>query len=146
MSKRVIRTGAAPAAIGTYSQGVQVGRTVYLSGQIGLVPETMKLAEGVEGQIRQVFTNLRAVAEAAGSSLADAVRVTIYLTDLDHFAKVNEIMAAFFTEPYPTRSTVGVAALPRGAAVEIDAVLMLASAGESDEPPIGAFRFQDQQV
>ena len=146
MPKRVIRTEAAPSAIGTYSQAVQVGRTIYLSGQIGLDPASMQLVEGTERQIRQVFSNLKAVAEAAGTSLSDAVRVTIYMTDLGHFGKVNEVMADYFTEPYPSRSTVGVASLPRGAQIEIDAVLVVASAGEESEPPLGTFRFRDDQA
>jgi len=126
MPKTVIATPAAPSAIGTYSQAVRCGDTVYLSGQIGLDPATMQLVEGIEAQIDRVFANLKAVAEAAGGSLADAVRVTIYLTDLAHFAKVNEIMAKYFPQPYPARAAVGVASLPRGALVEADAILSLA--------------------
>ena len=124
MSRIVVSTGSAPAAIGTYSQAVRAGKTVYLSGQIGLDPASGQLVEGSEAQIRRVFANLKAVAEAAGGSLADAVKLTVYLTDLAHFAKVNEIMAAYFAEPYPARAAVGVAALPRGALVEADAVLV----------------------
>lgn len=125
MSKSVISTPHAPSAIGTYSQAVRCGGTIYLSGQIGLDPATMQLVEGIDAQVRRVFDNLKAVAEAAGGSLADAARVTIYLTDLAHFAKVNEIMAAYFSQPYPARAAVGVASLPRGALVEADAILVI---------------------
>lgn len=125
MIKQIITTEAAPAAIGTYSQAVRVGDTVYLSGQIGLNPQSMQLAEGVTGQIHQVFQNLRAVAMAAGGSMADIVKLNIYLIDLAHFSKVNEIMAEYFSEPYPARAAVGVAALPRGAEVEADGVLII---------------------
>ena len=120
-----ISTHSAPAAIGTYSQAVRAGDTVYLSGQIPLDPATMELVEeSVEAQIRQVFDNLAAVAQAAGGSLADVVKLTVYLTDLSNFAAVNEIMSSYFTEPYPARAAIGIAALPRGAAVEIDAILV----------------------
>ena len=125
MSRSIVSTENAPAAIGTYSQAVRVGKTVYLSGQIGLDPVSGQLVEGSEAQIRRVFANLKAVAEAAGGSLADAVKLNVYLTDLAHFAKVNEIMATYFAKPYPARAAVGVAALPRGALVEADAVLVL---------------------
>lgn len=125
MKREIIVTARAPAAIGTYSQAVKAGDTVYLSGQIGLDPASMQLADGIEAQIERVFENLQAVAEAAGGCLNDAVRVTIYLTDLAHFAKVNEAMARFFAAPYPARAAVGVSALPRGALVEADAVLVL---------------------
>ena len=125
MSRIIISTESAPAAIGTYSQAVRVGNTVYLSGQIGLDPATGKLVGGSEAQIRRVFANLKAVAEAAGGSLADAVKLNVYLTDLGHFAKVNEIMATYFPQPYPARAALGVAALPRGALIEADAVLVL---------------------
>lgn len=125
MSRSIVSTPDAPAAIGPYSQAVKAGDTVYLSGQIGLDPATMTLAEGFEAQTLRVFENLKAVAEAAGGSLADAVRVTIYLTDLGNFGVVNELMTRYFAEPFPARATVGVAALPRGAQVEIDAVLVL---------------------
>jgi len=125
MSKDVISTPHAPSAIGTYSQAVRCGDTVYLSGQIGLDPATMQLAEGIDAQVRRVFDNLQAVAAAAGGSLDDAAKLTIYLTDLAHFAKVNETMAACFKPPYPARAAVGVAALPRGALVEADAVLVI---------------------
>ena len=123
--KKIIATAAAPAAIGPYSQAVQSGNTVYLSGQIGLDPASMQMAEGIDAQTARVFDNLKAVAAAAGGSLADAVKVNIYLTDLAHFAKVNDAMAQAFSQPYPARATVQVAALPRGALVEIDAVLVL---------------------
>lgn len=124
--KQAIHTGAAPQAIGTYSQAVRCGDTVYLSGQIGLDPETMQMVDGIDAQIVRVFENLKAVAAAAGGSLEHAVRVTVYLTDLAHFARVNETMAKYFREPYPARAAVGVASLPRGALVEIDAILNLA--------------------
>ena len=123
--KKIIASAEAPAAIGPYSQAVQSGNTVYLSGQIGLDPATMQMAEGIDAQVARVFDNLKAVAAAAGGSLADAVKVNIYLTDLAHFAKVNDAMASHFSQPYPARATVQVAALPRGALVEIDAVLVL---------------------
>ncbi len=124
-SKHIIQTPDAPAAIGTYSQAVRVGDTVYLSGQIGLDPTTMHLAEGPEGQIHRVFQNLRAVATAAGGTLDDVVKLNIYLTDLAHFAKVNEIMATYFRQPYPARAAVGVASLPRNAMVEADGVMFI---------------------
>lgn len=125
MNRKIIATSAAPAAIGPYSQAVQAGNTVYLSGQIGLDPITMQMADGIDAQIVRVFENLKAVSEAAGTSLNDAVRVTIYLTDLANFAKVNEVMAQYFTAPYPARAAVGVKALPRDALVEADAVLVI---------------------
>lgn len=125
MSKRIISTPHAPAAIGTYSQAVAAGNTVYMSGQIGLDPATMTMVEGFEAQTVRVFDNLKAVAEASGGSLADAVKLNIYLTDLSNFAKVNEIMARYFEQPYPARAAVGVKELPRGALVEADAVLVL---------------------
>ena len=125
MTRQIIATPNAPAAIGTYSQAVRVGNTVYLSGQIGLDPATMQMVDGFEAQTVRVFDNLKAVAEAAGGSLADAVKLNIYLTDLSNFAKVNEIMARYFNEPYPARAAVGVKELPRGALVEADAVLVL---------------------
>ena len=126
MSKTIIKTDAAPQAIGTYSQAVKVGNTVYLSGQIGLDPASMQMVEGIEHQIHRVFKNLQAVAQAAGGSMADVVKLNVFLTDLVHFAKVNEIMAQYFQAPYPARAAVGVAALPRGALVEADAVMVLA--------------------
>ena len=122
-SKKIIQTPDAPAAIGTYSQAIRVDDTVYLSGQIGLDPSTMQMVEGIEAQIHRVFQNLRAVASAADSSFDDLVKLNVYLTDLVHFAKVNEIMAGYFRQPYPARAAVGVAALPRGALVEMDGVL-----------------------
>jgi reactive intermediate/imine deaminase len=125
VNRKIISTPAAPAAIGPYSQAVQAGNTVYLSGQIGLDPATMQMAEGIDAQIVRVFENLKAVATAAGATLDDAVRITIYLTDLAHFAKVNEAMARYFNAPYPARAAVGVKELPRGALVEADAVLVL---------------------
>src|ERR671935_115133 len=121
--KTAIQTREAPEAIGTYSQAVRVGDTVYLSGQIALDPASMQLAEGIEGQTHRVFRNLAAVAAAAGLGLEHCVRMTVYLTDLAHFARVNEIMAQYVREPYPSRAAVGVAGLPRGALVEIDAIL-----------------------
>lgn len=123
--KTIISTANAPAAIGTYSQAVKVDGTVYLSGQIGLDPASMQLVEGIEAQIHQVFKNLSAVCEAAGGTLAGIVKLNVYLTDLAHFAKVNEIMGQYFREPYPARAAVGVASLPRGALIEADGVLVL---------------------
>lgn len=125
MAKEIIATSAAPAAIGTYSQAVKTGDTVYISGQIPLDPDSMQLVEGFEAQVRRVFDNLTAVAQAAGGDLADIVKLNIYLTDLSHFATVNQIMADYFEEPYPARAAVGVAQLPRDAAVEMDAVMVL---------------------
>jgi reactive intermediate/imine deaminase len=125
MPRQIIQTPNAPAAIGTYSQAVKVGNTVYCSGQIGLDSKTMQMADGIDAQIKRVLDNLKAVAEAAGGTLNDAVRITVFLTDLRHFAKVNEIMATYLTQPYPARAAVGVASLPRDALVEIDAVLVL---------------------
>ena len=124
--KKAIQSKSAPAAIGTYSQAIRVkggGDTVYLSGQIGLDPDSMQLAEGIEAQTHRVFRNLSAVADASGMRLDDAVRMTVYLTDLAHFARVNEIMAQYVREPFPARAAVGVAGLPRGALVEVDAIL-----------------------
>ncbi|MDD3530216.1 MAG: RidA family protein [Gallionellaceae bacterium] len=126
MKKEIIATSQAPQAIGTYSQAIRAGNTVYLSGQIGLDPASMQLVEGIEAQIHQVFRNLRAVAEAAGGSLADVVKLNVFLTDLGHFAMVNEIMARYFVQPYTARAAVGVASLPRGALVEADAIMVLA--------------------
>jgi reactive intermediate/imine deaminase len=121
--KTAIQTADAPAAIGAYSQAIRAGDTVYLSGQIGLDPKSMRMAEGIDAQIERVFANLAAVAQAAGLSLDRAVRMTVYLTDLAHFARVNEIMARHVGQPFPARAAVGVASLPRGALVEIDAIL-----------------------
>lgn len=125
MSKTIIATADAPQAIGTYSQAVKAGNTVYLSGQIGLDPATMQMVEGIEAQIHRVFANLSAVARAAGGDLGDVVKLNVFLTDLGHFALVNEIMAQYFTQPYPARAAVGVASLPRGALVEADGVMVL---------------------
>jgi reactive intermediate/imine deaminase len=125
MPKIIVSTPRAPAAIGTYSQAVKVGDTVYLSGQIGLDPETMSLVDGIDAQIERVFENLKAVAEAAGGSLADLVKLNVFLTDLGHFAKVNETMARYLAEPFPARAAVGVSALPRGALVEADGVMVI---------------------
>ena len=123
MKKQPIHTSNAPAAIGTYSQAVRHNDTVYISGQIPLDPVTGELVSGIEAQIVQVFENLRAVAEASGSHLGNALKVTVFMTDLQHFARVNEIMARYFPEPYPARAAVQVAGLPKGAQVEADAVL-----------------------
>lgn len=124
---KTISTSNAPAAIGPYSQAVRAGDTVYLSGQIPLDPKTMQIVEGFENQVKRVFENLRAVCRAAGGDFDRVVRVTIFLVDLAQFPKVNEVMAAYFKEPYPARVTVGVSSLPRGALVEIDAVMHLGS-------------------
>jgi reactive intermediate/imine deaminase len=121
--KSAIQTHEAPGAIGTYSQAVRAGDTVYVSGQIGLDPATGQLTEGIEAQTHRVFRNLAAIADASGLDLDASVRMTVYLTDLAHFARVNEIMAQYLREPYPARAAVGVAGLPRGALVEIDAIL-----------------------
>ena len=126
MSKETIHTDNAPAAVGTYSQAVKVGDLVFISGQIPFVPATMEVVEGdFAARARQVFENLQAIAEAAGGSLNDAVKLTIFLTDLDNFAAVNEVMAEYCDEPYPARAAVGVAALPKGVDIEADAVLSL---------------------
>jgi len=128
MTRKTIQTDMAPQAIGTYSQAVRCGDSVYLSGQIPLVPQTMELVDGgMEAQIRRVFDNLSAVAAAAGGSLADVVKLNIYLVDLGQFALVNQVMAGYFKEPYPARAAIGVAALPRDAQVEMDAVMVLGS-------------------
>ena len=129
MKRQIIQTDAAPAAIGTYSQAVRIGDTVYLSGQIPLLPATMELVEGdMEQQIRQVFDNLTAVARAAGGSLDDVAKLNVFLTDLSHFPLVNQVMSEYFNEPYPARAAIGVAALPKGAEVEMDAILHLSQA------------------
>ena len=126
MIKEVINTTNAPEAIGTYSQAIRVDRMVFLSGQIPLIPETMTLVDGdVSEQIHQVFRNLQAVTEAAGGEFADIVKLTVYLTNLQHFPLVNEVMQQYFTQPYPARAAVGVAALPKGAEVEMDAIMVL---------------------
>ena len=123
MSRQAIQTDAAPAAIGTYSQAIRHNDTVYVSGQIPLDPATGEIVDGIDAQITQVFDNLKAVAEAAGSDLASALKVTVFLTDLGHFAKVNEAMTKYFSQPYPARAAVEVAGLPKGSLVEADAVL-----------------------
>lgn len=127
MKKQTIQAADAPQAIGTYSQAIRVsmGDTVYLSGQIGLDPSTMQMVGGIESQIQQVFLNLKAVTMASGGVLSDIVKLNVYLTDLDDFAVVNKIMASYFDQPYPARAAVGVVALPRGALVEMDAVMVL---------------------
>lgn len=126
MSKQIIQTSDAPEAIGTYSQAVKTGNTVYLSGQIPLNPSTMTLVDGdMSAQITRVFDNLQAVARAAGGDLSDIVKLNIFLTDLGHFALVNEIMAQYFQQPYPARAAVGVASLPKGAQVEMDAIMVV---------------------
>ena len=125
MSRQVIHTENAPAAIGTYSQAILVGNTVYLSGQIGLDPYSMELVEGIEAQIRRVFDNLKAVCEAAGGSLADIAKLNIFLTDLSHFQLVNQIMGEYFAQPYPARAALGVASLPKNALVEMDGVVYI---------------------
>jgi len=128
MSREIITTDQAPQAIGTYSQAVKVGSTVYLSGQIALDPETMTMVEGdTEAEVRRVLDNLRAVAKAAGGSLDDVVKLNVYLVDLSHFAMVNEVMAEYFQQPYPARAAIGVEALPRDANVKMDGVLELGS-------------------
>ena len=127
MERKIIQTDNAPKAIGTYSQAVKVGATVYISGQIPLVPESMELVDGdMERQIRQVFDNLQAVAEAADGSLTEVAKLNVFLTDLSHFPMVNQVMAEYFAEPYPARAAIGVAALPKGAQVEMDAIMELA--------------------
>ena len=126
MSREIIHTDKAPQAIGTYSQAVKIDNTVYLSGQIPLIPENMEMVEGdMEAQVRRVFDNLSAVAEAAGGTLTDIAKLNIFLTDLGHFPLVNEVMADYFQQPYPARAAVGVASLPKGAGVEMDAILAL---------------------
>lgn len=127
LKKEIIQTNGAPAAIGTYSQAVKIGTTVYLSGQIGLDPATMQMVDSIEAQIHRVFDNLKAVAEAAGGSLNDVVKLNIFLTDLTHFTLVNTIMAEYFSQPFPARAAVGVASLPRGALVEADGVMEILS-------------------
>jgi len=125
MTRSIIHTDAAPKAIGTYSQAVRCGATVYLAGQIGLDPATMEMVAGIGPQVDRVFRNLQAVARAAGGDLKDVVKLTVFLTDLGHFALVNETMARYFAPPYPARAAVGVASLPRGALVEMDAIMVL---------------------
>lgn len=123
--KQVVRTNNAPKAIGTYSQAVKAGNTIYLSGQIPLVPESMEIVQGIEAQIRQVFENLKAVAKAAGGNLDNVVKLTVFLTDLTHFPKVNEIMATYFQEPYPARAAIQISRLPKDVMVEMDAIMFL---------------------
>jgi reactive intermediate/imine deaminase len=125
MSRQVIHTENAPAAIGTYSQAILVDNTLYLSGQIGLDPYSMELVEGIEAQIRRVFDNLKAVCEAAGGSLADIAKLNIFLTDLSNFQLVNQIMGEYFAQPYPARAALGVASLPKGALVEMDGIVII---------------------
>ena len=125
MSKQIIATDKAPQAIGTYSQAVRAGNTVYLSGQIGLDPASMNMVDGIEAQVHRVFSNLKAVAEASSGTLADIVKLNVFLTDLGNFALVNTIMAEYFSQPYPARAAVGVASLPRGALMEADGVMVL---------------------
>lgn len=125
MPRKNVHSDAAPKAIGPYSQAVRCGSTVYLAGQIGLDPSSMELVSGLEAQTRRVFDNLKAVAQAAGGGLEDIVKLTIYLVDLREFGRVNDIMASYFTAPYPARATLGVASLPRGALVEVDAIMHL---------------------
>ena len=125
MPRKIVHTEQAPKAIGTYSQAVRCGNTVYLAGQIGLDPTTMEMVAGIGPQIHRVFDNIKAVAAAAGGGMGDIVKLTVYLTDLSHFALVNEIMATYFTAPYPARAALGVASLPRGALVEVDAIMHL---------------------
>lgn len=125
MSRQVIHTENAPAAIGTYSQAILVGDTLYLSGQIGLDPYSMELVEGIEAQIRRVFDNLKAVCEAAGGSLADIAKLNIFLTDLSNFQLVNQIMGEYFAQPYPARAALGVASLPKAALVEMDGIVII---------------------
>jgi len=128
VTRKIIATAAAPAAIGIYSQAMQAGATVYLSGQIGLDPQSMQMVDGIDAQIVRVFENLKAVAAAAGGTLNDAVKFNIYLTDLANFARVNEVMARYVEQPYPARAAVGVKELPRGALIEADAILVLGGA------------------
>ncbi|MFY5843764.1 RidA family protein [Acinetobacter baumannii] len=125
MSRQVIHTENAPAAIGTYSQAILVGNTLYLSGQIGLDPYSMELVDGIEAQIRRVFDNLKAVCEAAGGTLADIAKLNIFLTDLSNFQLVNQIMGEYFAQPYPARAALGVASLPKGAIVEMDGIVII---------------------
>ena len=139
MSRQIIQTDKAPAAIGPYSQAVRAGDTVYLSGQIPLDAKTMKLVEGdFESQVRRVFDNLRAVCREAGGDFDRVARITVYLTDLANFAKVNEVMAAYFNEPYPARAAIGVASLPRGSLVEIAAIMYLGEREEASVPAASA--------
>lgn len=143
MTKLPLHSPHAPAAIGPYSQAIRAGDTVYLSGQIGLDPATMNLVEGLEAQAHQVFRNLRAVAQAAGGSLDDLVKISVLMVDLGGFGKVNDIMKEYFVEPYPARATYQVAALPRGALIEVEGIVVLKPVapvpGESQTGPLEAF-------
>ena len=134
MAKQAIQSPDAPAAIGPYSQAIRTGNTLYMSGQIPLDPKTMQLVEGVDAQAHQVFRNLRAVAVSAGATLNDAVKLTILLADLGDFAKVNEIMATYFEAPYPARATYQVAGLPRGARIEVEAIVALPASAQVAQP------------
>lgn len=127
MTRTVVHSEKAPAAIGTYSQAIKVGDTVYLSGQIGLDPYSMELVDGIEAQIRRVFDNIKAVCEASGGSLTDIVKLNIFLTDLGHFQLVNQIMGEYFAQPYPARAALGINTLPRNALVEMDGILVISS-------------------
>lgn len=146
MTKDAIHSSEAPAAIGPYSQAIRAGHTVYLSGQIGLDPQTMAMVEGVEAQAHQVFRNLRAVAQAAGGGLDDIVKLSILMVDLSDFAKVNDIMAGYFGKPYPARATYQVAALPRGGLIEVEAIVVLSptAAATTADPQTGAGQTFDQ--
>ena len=144
MTRQAIQTAEAPAAIGPYSQAVRTGRTLWLSGQIGLDPTTTQLVTGIEAQTHQVFLNIRAVVQAAGASLGDIVRLSILLADLDDFAKVNEIMATYFQQPYPARSTYQVAGLPRGARIEVEATLVVPPSAIGADPQTGWLQTFDQ--
>lgn len=146
MTKDAIHSPDAPAAIGPYSQAIRAGHTVYLSGQIGLDPQTMTMVEGVEAQAHQVFRNLRAVAKAAGGGLDDIVKLSILMVDLSDFAKVNDIMAGYFAKPYPARATFEVAALPRGGLIEVEAIVVLppTRADAAGVPQTGAGQTFDQ--
>jgi reactive intermediate/imine deaminase len=137
MSKDVIHSPDAPAAIGPYSQAIRAGSTVYLSGQIGLDPKTGNLVDGLEAQAHQVFRNLRAVATAAGGGLDDVVKLSILMVDLAGFAKVNEIMAGYFRQPYPARATYQVAALPKGGLIEVEGIVALSGAGGAADAQTG---------
>ena len=145
MSRRIISTDQAPQAIGTYSQAVQVGETLYISGQIPLIPETTELVEGdVRAQIRRVFDSLQAIARAAGGNMADVVKLNVFLTDLGDFPLINQVMSEYFSEPYPARAVIGVSALPKGAAVEMDAIVALTSPMFKGDPVENPERFDHQ--
>jgi reactive intermediate/imine deaminase len=144
MTKHVIHSTDAPAAIGPYSQAIRAGNTVYLSGQIGLDPKTGTMVEGLEAQAHQVFRNLRAIAAAAGGGLDDVVKLSVLVVDLGGFVKVNEIMATYFREPYPARATYQVSALPRGGLIEVEAIVVLPGAGGAGDAQTGARETFDQ--